>query len=243
MTSEPTSTVPYLTGRTVPSEARETEPGRVTRQASGPAMLLVMLLGVGGLWVWSRPRPPHTAKRRPHMPTLAGGRGLHVERTVTVQRSPDELYRAWRDLESLPRLLPGDLVSVAPVGAAGTRWVVAGPGGLRASWEAELTADEPGRLIAWRSAPGSSVDIAGSVRFEPAPGERGTEITVILTYAPPAGRLGAAAAALAGGGGDRLVREALRRFKQRAETGEIADASMRREGQGTSAADHAVRSA
>ena len=26
------------------------------------------------------------------MPTLAGGRGLHVERTVTVERSPDELY-------------------------------------------------------------------------------------------------------------------------------------------------------
>ena len=106
---------------------------------------------------------------------------------------------------------------------------MAGPGGLRASWEAELTADEPGRLIAWRSVPGASVDIAGSVRFDPAPGGRGTEIKVILTYAPPAGKLGAAAAALAGGGGDRLVREALRRFKQLVETGEIAEASMRRE--------------
>ena len=166
------------------------------------------------------------------MPTLAGGRGLHVERTVTVQRSPDEAYRAWRDLESLPRLLPGYLVSVTPAERGRTRWVVAGPGGLRASWEAELTADEPGRLIAWRSVPGASVDIAGSVRFDPAPGGRGTEIKVILTYAPPGGKLGAAAAALAGGGGDRLVREALRRFKQLVETGEIADASMRRESHG-----------
>ena len=150
------------------------------------------LLGVGALWVWSRPRQALKGKRRPDMPTLAGGRGLHVERTVTVQGSPDEAYRAWRDLESLPRLLPGYLLSVTSSEGGRTRWVVAGPGGLRASWEAELTADEPGRLIAWRSVPGASVDIAGSVRFDPAPGGRGTEIKVILTYAPPAGKLGAA---------------------------------------------------
>jgi uncharacterized membrane protein len=234
-----------MTGRTVRSAAApESGSGRITRQASGPATLLVVLLGVGALWVWSRPRPPHTAKRRSDMPTLAGGRGLHVERTVTIQRSPDEVYRAWRDLESLPRLLPGYLVSVTEVAAGRTRWVVAGPGGLRASWEAELTADEPGRLIAWRSVPGASVDIGGSVRFEPAPGGRGSEVKVILTYAPPGGKLGAAAAALAGGGGDRLVREALRRFKQLVETGEIAEASMRREDQdAVRAANRAVRSA
>ena len=89
MTPERTSTVPYPTGRTVRSAAREPGLGRVTRQASGPAALLVVR---GALWVWSRPRPPRTAKRRPDMPTLAGGRGLHVERTVTVERSPDKLH-------------------------------------------------------------------------------------------------------------------------------------------------------
>jgi uncharacterized membrane protein len=228
----------------MPAAAPELEPGRIARQAPGRhATILVVLLGVGALWAWSRPRPAHNEKRRPDMPTLAGGRGLHVERTITVQRSPDEIYRAWRDLESLPRLIPGYLVSVTPSDGGRTRWVVAGPGGLRASWEAELTADEPGRLIAWRSMPGASVDIAGSVRFEPAPGERGTEVKVILTYAPPGGKLGAAAAALGGGGGDRLVREALRRFKQLLETGETAEASMRPEGPGTSTANRAVRSA
>ena len=91
--------------------------------------------------------------------------------------------------------------------------------------------------------PGASVDIAGSVRFEPAPGGRGTEIKVILTYAPPAGKLGAAMAALAGGGGDRLVREALRRFKQLVETGEIAEAAMRHETAHPWTADRAARSA
>ena len=150
MTLERAAHVP--SGRTSLSAAPELGPGRIARQAPGRnATLLVVLLGVGALWVWSQPRPESRAKRRPDMPTLAGGRGLHVERTVTVQRSPEDVYHAWRDLESFPRLLPGYLVSVTPAGGGRTRWVVAGPGGLRASWEAELTADAPGRLIGWRS--------------------------------------------------------------------------------------------
>jgi uncharacterized membrane protein len=191
--------------------------------------LLAVMVGLGALWVWSRPRGARTAKRRPDMPTLAGGRGSHVERSVTVQRPPEEVYRAWRDLERLPRLLRPYLASVTPSGPGRTRWVVEGPAGVHTSWEAELTADEPGRLLAWRSVPGAAVDIAGSVRFTPAPGGRGTEMKVILTYAPPAGKLGAVSAALAGRGGDRLVREALRRFKQLLETGEVPTAASRRE--------------
>jgi uncharacterized membrane protein len=159
------------------------------------------------------------------MPALSAGRGLHVERTVTVARSAGEVYAAWRDLERLPRLVPGYLVSVTPSGPGRTRWVVTGPGEVTASWEAALTADEPGRLLGWRSLPGAEVDIAGSVRFSPAPARRGTEVRVILTYAPPGGKLGAAAASLLGQGGDRLVREALRRFKQLMETGEVATAT------------------
>jgi hypothetical protein len=151
----------------IPSAATEHGLRHITRPAPvRSATVLVVLLGVGALWAWSRPRSEHKAKRRPDMPTLAGGRGLHVERTVTVQGWPETVYRAWRDLESLPRLLPGHLVSVTPSGGGRTRWNVAGPGSLRAGWGPELTADEPGRLIAWRSAPGSTGDIAGSVRFD-----------------------------------------------------------------------------
>jgi uncharacterized membrane protein len=245
MTPERSPTIPFAHDRPYVSERTDLDPERLVRHAQGRnTTLLVALLGVGALWVWSRPRAGGKPKRRPDMPTLAAGRGLHVERTVTVQRSAEELYRAWRDLESLPRLAPGYLVSVTPAGDRRTRWVVAGPGRLRANWEAELTADEPGRLIAWRSVPGASVDIGGSVRFDPAPGNRGTEIKVILTYSPPGGKLGAAAAALTGGGGDRLVREALRRFKQLMEAGEIAEAFSRPESRDAStAADRAARSA
>jgi uncharacterized membrane protein len=69
---------------------------------------------------------------------------------------------------------------------------------------------------------GSDVSNAGSVHFETAPGGRGTEVRVALTYTPPAGRLGEVMATIFGKSADRQVREGLRRFKQRMETHEIA---------------------
>ena len=205
--------------RRLRSVAAGTRPGD---HAGRDLALMALAVGAGALWVWSRAPGSRKLKRRPDMPTLAAGRGLHVERTVTVRRSADEVYQAWRDLERLPRLLPESLVAVTPSGAGRSDWVVRGPGGVRMSWRAALTADEENRLLAWRSEPGSHVDIAGSVRFTAAPKHRGTEVKVILTYSPPGGKLGAAAATLFGRNGDRLVREALRRFKQLMEAGEIA---------------------
>ena len=161
------------------------------------------------------------------MPTLAGGRGSHVERTVTILRSPAELYAEWRDLERLPEIM-SHVESVTPLVGLRSRWVVRGPGDTRVTWEAEIVADEPDRLIAWRSVGHADVEHAGSVRFTPAPGNRGTEVKVILTYAPPAGRLGAALATLLGRSPDQDIREDLRRFKQRMEAGEVPAAAMPR---------------
>jgi uncharacterized membrane protein len=196
----------------------------VTERPDRHLALVAMMVGAGALLMWSQRPRRRAAKRRPDMPTLAAGRGLHVERTMTIQRSTDEVYRAWSDLEGLRRLLP-DRLSVTSLGQGRSRWRMTGPGGIAMTWEAELTADEPSRLLAWRSVPGADVDIAGSVRFGAAPGGRGTEVKVIVAYSPPGGKLGAAAAAMLGQGGDRLLREALRRFKQLMETGEMTTAA------------------
>ena len=197
------------------------------------ALGLAMLVAVAGAGPWavvrrSSPRDGH-ARRRRAMPALEGGRGLRVERTMTIMRSPEELYRAWRDLARLPELME-HLESVTPLDARRSRWRARGPAEVSVEWEAEIVADEPGRLIAWRSAPGSEVDNAGSVRFTAVPGGRGTEVKVRLSYAPPAGRVGGAVAAVFGRGADRQVREDLRRFKQRMEAREVATAPRLRSG-------------
>lgn len=210
--------------------------GRQGHAGSSDAVrLAVLVLAAGaGAWVMTRlagPRNGHAlgngreldGKHRPDMPTLAGGRGFRVERTMTINRTPDELYRLWRNFAHLSELMP-HLQSVTERDETRSHWVARGLAGVTVEWDAELVADEPGRLIAWRSVEGADVDNAGSVRFTRAAGDRGTEVKVRLSYAPPAGRLGDVVATIFGRGADRQIREDLRRFKQRMEAREIAAA-------------------
>ena len=192
-------------------------PGRTTHTPVVVALSAVALAGASA-WLLTKPwRPMHPDK---DMPTLAGGRGSAVERCITVMRPADELYRQWRDLARLPEWMH-HLRSVTVLDEKRSHWVAVGAHGVGVEWDAELVADEPGRLIAWRSVDGADVDNAGSVAFRRAPGDRGTEIRVILRYAP-AGHLGGAVGPFFRMGVDRQVREDLRRFKQRMEAREVA---------------------
>lgn len=59
------------------------------------------------------------------------------------------------------------------------------------------------------------------VRYTPAPGGRGTEVRVRLDRAVPGGTVGEKVAAIVGTDPQRELDDALRRFKQLVETGEV----------------------
>ncbi|MGV9990784.1 SRPBCC family protein [Streptomyces sp. NPDC003374] len=140
--------------------------------------------------------------------------------TTTVMRSPDEVYGLWRDLERLPSFM-AHLDEVRVTGPSMSHWKARAPFGRTVEWDAETTQDLPGRLIAWRSVPGTGIDNSGEVHFHPAPGGHGTEIRVTLRYTLPAGPLGKAAARYFGEEPHQQLDDDLRRFKQIAETGEV----------------------
>jgi uncharacterized membrane protein len=158
-------------------------------------------------------------------------RMLLVQQTHTVGRSPEELYAAWRDLEGLPRFMR-HLESVTVLDDRRSRWVAKAPAGRHVEWEAEITEDEPGRRLAWHSVEGSEVAHAGSVRFDPAPGGRGTEVHVSLEYAPPGGELGAKLARFLIEEPEHQIKDDLRHFKQWMETGEVATTEGQPTGRG-----------
>jgi uncharacterized membrane protein len=145
---------------------------------------------------------------------------VEVRHSVTVDRSPEEAYRFWRDLENLPRFMR-HLEEVRVISETQSHWKAKGPAGRKLKWNAEIVEDRPGELIAWRSMPGSAVANSGTVRFRPAPGGRGTEVMVEFRYAPPGGPVGAALARLFGEEPATQTRDDLRRFKQVIETGEV----------------------
>jgi hypothetical protein len=59
------------------------------------------------------------------------------------------------------------------------------------------------------------------ISYGPAPGDRGTEVRVVLEQSVPGGALGQKVAAVVGADPQRQLDDALRRFKQLVETGEV----------------------
>jgi uncharacterized membrane protein len=145
---------------------------------------------------------------------------IHSRKSVTINRSPEDLYQFWHDFENLPRFMK-HLESVHVIGAGRSHWVARAPGGTTVEWDAELTDDRPNELIAWRSRENAAVENSGAVRFERTPGGRGTVVRVEIQYRPPGGAIGSLVAKLFGEAPEQQVREDLRRFKQLMETGEI----------------------
>ncbi len=161
-----------------------------------------------------------TAVRRGPATSIPAGQGIKVEKSITIDRSQEDLFHFWRNFENLPRIM-SHLEAVHITGPNRTHWVAPGPLGVRVEWDAELVAERPNELIGWRSLPGSEVDTAGSVHFTPAPSGRGTEVKVVLKYDPPAGKVGAAIAGLFLQSPGEQIKDDLRRLKQLMETGEI----------------------
>lgn len=143
-----------------------------------------------------------------------------VARSITVNRGREEVYAFWRNFENLPRFMK-HLEAVQVHDERRSRWTAKAPAGREVSWEAEILEDTPNERISWRSLPDSTITNAGTVRFEDAPGDRGTEIHVELEYLPPAGALGALVATLFREEPREQLIDDLRAFKQVLEIGEV----------------------
>ena len=156
---------------------------------------------------------------------------IPVNKSIVVNAAPEELYQFWHDFENLPRFMR-HLEQVRVTRGGHSHWAAKGPAGTTVEWDAEITEDRPAELIAWRSLEGADVENSGSVRFERAPGGRGTVVHVEIDYRPPGGAVGALVARLFGEDPEGQLQTDLRRFKQVIETGEvvISDGTLLGEG-------------
>jgi len=140
-----------------------------------------------------------------------------IERQIVVEAPPDTVYQVWRNVENFPTLM-SNIEEVRDIGNGRSHWRAKGPLGRDGEWDAEITRDEPGREIAWRSidAEESNVQTSGRVQFQ----MRGdaTLLKVALTYETPAGAVGSAVAKIFANP-DRLVEEDLVSFKEKMEQG------------------------
>jgi uncharacterized membrane protein len=148
-------------------------------------------------------------------------RDVHLEISIAIDKSPEQLYLFWRDFKNLP-LFMRNLESVTELSQTQSHWVAKGPGGSLIEWDAEIYTEKENELISWRSLEHADFVNAGSVRFQAGPDGHGTFVRVTMNYNPPAGKVGAGLVQLFGAEPAQLIKDDLRRLKQIMEAGEIA---------------------
>lgn len=144
--------------------------------------------------------------------------GTKIEKSIVINRPPEEIFRFWRNLENLPQFME-HVRSVRVLGDKRSHWIVKAPAGADVEWDAEIINEHPNEMIAWQSLPGADVQNAGTVRFEPGPAGNDTRLRVVLEFQPPGGKIGAKVAKLFHESPEQQLDEDLRRLKQQLETG------------------------
>ena len=149
-----------------------------------------------------------------------------IASVVTIAKPAQELYDFWRDFSNLTQVMENiERIDVADRNRS--TWVVKAPGGRTVEWEAVVTEDQPGKLIAWESVEGADVRNSGRVEFHEV-ADRGTVVRAVIAYDPPGGPIAQFFAKLFQREPALQSRRDLRRFKQFMETGEISTSARTR---------------
>jgi len=109
--------------------------------------------------------------------------GNPIRRTITIDRTPQEVYALWRDFERAPEFMTW-VEAVQDLGDGRSHWKVRSPAGVAFEFDSEVIEDIPGQKIAWRSLPGAAVHNRGQVMFAPAIGGRGTDVFLDMQVTP-----------------------------------------------------------
>jgi uncharacterized membrane protein len=120
--------------------------------------------------------------------------GLHIQKTISIDAEPSELYEFWRNPENYPKVF-AHVDKVTREKDELFRWQIPGPAGMPLTWTGRITRQVPDKIIEWWSTPESTIENHGVVHFEPEKDGR-TRVHIEMSYNPPAGLLGHAVAAL-----------------------------------------------
>jgi uncharacterized membrane protein/predicted transcriptional regulator/uncharacterized protein YwbE len=150
----------------------------------------------------------------------AGRRAVDVQKDININAPIDSVFKFFARYQNFPHFM-SKVREVRDNRNGRSHWVVAGPAGIKAQWDAEITRFEPNKTIAWRSVPGSMVENAGIIRFEPNH-NGGTRVNIKLSYNPPGGALGHVMAKAFGADAKSDLNADLMRVKTLIETGHPA---------------------
>lgn len=120
--------------------------------------------------------------------TRDGEDGMVLEQTLQIQASPSHVYQYFRSLPNMTRWL-GQTQRLEEASPTQVHWVVQHAGAGTVLLNAEIIAEIPHKLLAWRSIEGALVSHEGSLHMHALPAGAGTEAHVMLKFDPPASKV------------------------------------------------------
>ncbi len=81
---------------------------------------------------------------------LGMNQDIKVEKTVTINKPAEELYRFWRNFENLPHFMK-HLKSVTVISDKRSHWIANAPLGASVEWDADIIEDRENEFISWAS--------------------------------------------------------------------------------------------
>lgn len=167
-------------------------------------MPLAVAVGMTGVALLTRALPGQARQQ---------GQGglLTIEKSIHIDAAPEQVYALWASYDNFPRFM-ANVVEVRALDERHAHWLLRAPDGGEYGVDAVLTEQLRPRRLAWHSAPGAQVGQTVAVQLEAARG--GTLATVRLSYRPPAGAVGEAAATLFGGDPEHALEDDLGRMKR-----------------------------
>jgi len=159
--------------------------------------------------------------------TGAGGRGVDLQKTITIDAPVEDVFAFWSEYSNFPRFL-SRVLDVRTSGGRRSHWTVAGPAGLPVEFDTEVWEFRPNEAIGWHTTGRSPVSHEGLVRFD-ADGDRRTRVQVRMSYCPPGGWAGHAVASAFGVDPKASFDADLLRMKTLLETGRRSEFLARRQ--------------
>jgi uncharacterized membrane protein len=108
-------------------------------------------------------------------------KGFRVQRSLTIRRSPQDLYAFCHNAENVPHYIPS-IESVRKINENWSHWIATSPMGQRIEWDIEITQDQPGQLIGWQVHNKTMIGTSGLISFREAPRQRGTIVSLEVDF-------------------------------------------------------------
>jgi len=155
---------------------------------------------------------------------------VDLHESIHIAAPPEVVFDAWSNYENFPRFM-SNVKEVTNLGDQRSHWVVNGPGATQLEWDAVLTDSERGKMLAWKTVPGSMVAHSGTVHF--APEDNGTRVNVQMSYLPHMATTEHATTSVFNGDPTRQMADDLMRMKS------FVESSMPTRQDTTTAGEHA----